>query len=101
MFNGNDLKQIESRGSSADAVDAQIERFKKGFPWMKICAPATPEKGISVLDEGAVARAVSYYDSASISGKCKFVPASGAASRMFKDLFAGLDRIREGKRACR
>lgn len=97
MFNGNDLKQIESRGSSADAVDAQIERFKKGFPWMKICAPATPEKGISVLDEGAVTRAVSYYDSASISGKCKFVPASGAASRMFKDLFAGLDRIREGK----
>ena len=51
MFNSDDLKQIESRGSSAAVVEQQIERFKKGFPWMKISAPATPQKGISVLTE--------------------------------------------------
>lgn len=50
MFNEDDVRQIESRGSSVSAVDRQIERFKKGFPWMKIVAPATPEKGITVLD---------------------------------------------------
>lgn len=97
MFNEDDVRQIESRGSSVAAVDRQIERFKKGFPWMKICAPATPARGIAVLDEKAADAAVQYYETASINGKCKFVPASGAASRMFKDLFAGLDTLRGGK----
>ena len=97
MFNEDDVRQIESRGSSVAAVDRQIERFKKGFPWMKICAPATPGNGIVVMDADAVSKAVAYYDSASIDGKCKFVPASGAASRMFKDLFSGLDKLRAGE----
>ena len=97
MFNEGDVKQIESRGSSVAAIDRQIERFKKGFPWMRICAPATPFKGISVMDADDVSKAVAYYASAKVAGKCKFVPASGAASRMFKDLFSGLDRLREGK----
>ena len=97
MFNSDDLKQIESRGSSAAVVEQQIERFKKGFPWMKISAPATPQKGISVLTEKEADEAVRYYESAHVDGKCKFVPASGAASRMFKDLFAGLDSLKEGK----
>lgn len=97
MFNSDDLKQIESRGSSAAVVEQQIERFKKGFPWMKIQAPATPEKGIKVLSEQDADNAVNYYGAAQVNGKCKFVPASGAASRMFKDLFAGLDALKEGK----
>lgn len=97
MFNEDDVRQIESRGSSVSAVDRQIERFKKGFPWMKIVAPATPEKGITVLDGERAEAAVRYYERAEIAGKCKFVPASGAASRMFKDLFAGLDMLKEGK----
>ena len=97
MFNSDDIRQIESRGSSAAVVERQIERFKKGFPWMKISAPATPGKGIAVLSEKEAEDAVKYYESASVNGKCKFVPASGAASRMFKDLFAGLDALKEGK----
>ena len=64
---------------------------------MKIVAPATPERGIQVLDEAAVEAAAKYYDGAAINGKCKFVPASGAASRMFKDLFSGLDALKAGK----
>ena len=97
MFNNEDIKQIEQRGSSVQTVQDQVERFKKGFPWMKIVAPATPEKGILVLDEAAVEAAGKYYEAAKINGKCKFVPASGAASRMFKDLFSGLDALKEGK----
>lgn len=97
MFNNEDIRQIEQRGSSVKTVEEQVERFKKGFPWMKIVAPATPEKGILVLDEAAVKAAGEYYDRASMNGKCKFVPASGAASRMFKDLFSGLDSLKEGK----
>ena len=97
MLRKEDLKQIEQRGSTAAAVEEQIERFKKGFPWMKIVAPATPERGIQVLDEAQAEAAVKYYEAARINGKCKFVPASGAASRMFKDLFSGLDALKEGK----
>ena len=75
---------------------AQIERFRKGFPWLDIVAPATPGKGIEVLDEKAATEAAAYADKARVAGKCKFVPASGAASRMFKDIFAGMDVLRGG-----
>ena len=97
MFRKEDIIQIEQRGSSVQTVEQQVERFKQGFPWMKIVAPATPERGIQVLDEAAVEAAAKYYDGATINGKCKFVPASGAASRMFKDLFSGLDALKAGK----
>ena len=97
MLRKEDLKQIEQRGSSVQAVEEQIDRFKKGFPWMKIVAPATPQRGILVLDEAQADAAVKYYEGAQINGKCKFVPASGAASRMFKDLFSGLDALKDGK----
>lgn len=46
MFTKEDIAQIEQRGSSVQTVEEQVERFKKGFPWLKIVAPATPEKGI-------------------------------------------------------
>ena len=97
MFTKEDIAQIEQRGTTVQTVADQVERFKMGFPWMKIVAPATPEKGIKVLDADEVEAAVQYYEAASINGKCKFVPASGAASRMFKDLFSGLDALKEGK----
>ena len=96
MFTKEDVAQIEQRGTTVQTVADQVERFKKGFPWMKIIAPATPEKGIQVLSQEEVEAAVKYYESAAINGKCKFVPASGAASRMFKDLFSGLDAFKEG-----
>ena len=97
MFTDKDIRQIESRGSSVETAKGQVERFKKGFPWMKIEAPATPERGITVLTDTQADEAAAYYDKAEVHGKCKFVPASGAASRMFKDLFSGLDKLREGQ----
>ena len=97
MFNQKDTQQIEERGVSLRQVKEQIDHFKNGFPWMKIVGPATPDRGIMVLDAQAVQQAVSYYKNADIKGKSKFVPASGAASRMFKDMFSGLASLEEGK----
>lgn len=97
LFNQEDIRQIESRGSSVKTAQQQLERFKKGFPWMKIVGPATPERGIVVMDEAQAESAAKYYEQAKISGKCKFVPASGAASRMFKDIFAGLAKLEGGE----
>ena len=97
MFSQEDIKQIKDRGSDVKTVQQQVERFKKGFPWMKIVGAATPQRGIVVLDEAQADAAVAYYEQASIDGKCKFVPASGAASRMFKDIFSGLDKLEKGE----
>lgn len=72
-------------------INAELERFKKGFPWLDIVAPATPGRGIEVLTADQASRAEEYCDSADVAGRCKFVPASGAASRMFKDIFAGAE----------
>lgn len=96
MFTHEDIQQIEASGASVKTVTGQVERFKKGFPWMKIISAATPDRGICVLSPEEEDAAVSYYDKAVVRGKCKFVPASGAASRMFKDIFAGLDKLQSG-----
>ncbi len=97
MFTEEDIAQIEGRGASLETVQAQVERFKKGFPWMKIVAPATPGNGIKVLSEEDARESVDYYRRASFEGSCKFVPASGAASRMFKDMFSGLEKLKAGE----
>lgn len=78
-------------------VESQVERFKKGFPWLDIIAAATPERGIRVLTEAETDAAVAYEPAFPVRGRCKFVPASGAASRMFKDIFAGLDQLKKGE----
>ena len=72
-------------------INAELERIKKGFPWLDIAAPATPGRGIEVLTEEEAARAEAYAENTEVAGRCKFVPASGAASRMFKDIFAGAE----------
>lgn len=79
-------------------MNAQIERFRKGFPWLDIVAAATPGRGIEVLSEKRQAEAAAYADTATVAGKCKFVPASGAASRMFKDIFAGQENANDATR---
>jgi len=72
----------------------EIEMFKNGFPWMKIIAAATPGHGIMVPNDELVNSCIHIAEDA-MAGKlvkqfkiAKFVPASGAASRMFKDLFS-------------
>ncbi|MBP5504629.1 MAG: DUF4301 family protein [Bacteroidales bacterium] len=97
MFTKDDIRQIESRGASVAQVEEQVERFKKGFPALKIVNAAVPGRGIKVLTDTEVTAAADYYNKATVNGRCKFVPASGAASRMFKDMFAGLDKLEGGE----
>ena len=64
---------------------------------MKIVGPATPERGIKVLSDKEADAAIDYLSKASVKGKSKFVPASGAASRMFKDMFNAHAALESGK----
>ena len=92
MFTKSDLKQINERGSELDVVNIQIENFKKGFPFLKLEKPATPGDGIIILDQKEIDSLIGLYDQNSQQKQImKFVPASGAASRMFKLLFEFLD----------
>jgi hypothetical protein len=97
MFTQKDIAQIEARGAKLQTIEEQIDRFKQGFPAMKIAGAAVPGRGIKVLSDAETAAAAQYYSTAKVDGKCKFVPASGAASRMFKDMFAGLDKLEAGE----
>lgn len=79
-------------------TEEQIGCFKRGFPWLEIIAPATPARGIEVTTEESRAACVEYSSSAEVAGRVKFVPASGAASRMFKDIFAGMEKPNDSVR---
>ena len=70
-------------------IQKQIEWFEKGYPHRRLLRPATIGDGIRKLGE-AESRALQreYEDALCEKSVCKFVPASGAASRMFRDLGA-------------
>ncbi|NBA85373.1 DUF4301 family protein [Emticicia sp. CRIBPO] len=95
MFTDKDLSQIEKRGSDVETVKQQIEDFKSGFPFMQVLKAATVGDGLIRLDEAAKEQYIALFDAQAPKLKLlKFVPASGAASRMFKSLFSAKD---EGK----
>lgn len=79
-------------------TEQQLKYFREGFPWMKIDAPAVPGRGIAVMTPGEEDECIAYLQKAAVKGKVKFVPASGAASRMFKDIFGGLDQPNDAVR---
>ncbi|MBQ1228175.1 MAG: DUF4301 family protein [Alistipes sp.] len=96
MFSREDLQQIESHGLTLSQVEQQIENFRQGFPYLKIVRAASAGDGVQVLSEEEVASAVERYEKLSEELRVvKFVPASGAATRMFKELF---EYINEDKR---
>ncbi len=98
MFSEKDLKQIAKRGSEVETVEEQIENFKTGFPFIKAKKAATIGDGIIKLEEAEVQEYTRLFDQEAARKKLlKFVPASGAASRMFKALFAAKDEGKGGK----
>lgn len=89
MFTKQDLDQIASHGLSLRQVEQQIDNFRKGFPYLNIISSATVGNGIRAIDESQADKLRAEYRAVAREVKIeKFVPASGAATRMFKDLFA-------------
>ena len=90
MLSQEDLQQIASKGISQEKIEMQLNEFKTGFPFLKLEAAASLGKGIISPDEGEREKYIQQWKDYKAQGKkiVKFVPASGAASRMFKDMFA-------------
>jgi hypothetical protein len=88
MFTEKDLQLFAQKGIEQSQVLNQVERFEKGFPFANLAAAATINNGIIKFDQLKVSSLIDFYNQASSDLEVlKFVPASGAASRMFKDLF--------------
>jgi hypothetical protein len=87
IFNKGDLNDIRARGMRPEKVLRQIETFKRGFPFQRMLRPCTVGDGIISLEYKEIERLCRVYERGALSGRAmKFVPASGAASRMFKVL---------------
>ena len=94
MFTEEDIKQFSEKGIDEKTVERQLDLFKTGFPFKKLYAAASAEKGVSKYSESQRAAYVDVWNEYSKNDEVKlvkFVPASGAASRMFKNMFAFLD----------
>ncbi|MDR2692139.1 MAG: DUF4301 family protein [Dysgonamonadaceae bacterium] len=93
MFTQQDLRQLNAKGISIDRIEEQLACFKNGFPYLPVYASASVEKGIMCIPSCEQIGFLNRWNDYLKTDKkiVKFVPASGAASRMFKDLFEFLD----------
>ena len=90
-----DKQQLETLNISIDQVERQINQFKTGFPYSDLVAPATIGNGIIKFTDAEVQELIKqfeedkeYYDI------LKFIPASGAASRMFKTIYSFVEEYK-------
>lgn len=92
MINDSDRMQLREKGISEEQLNKEMERFRTGFPYLKLYGAAGIGKGIFRPDDKCAARCVKAWDRYCRDHKVvKFVPASGAASRMFKNMYAFLN----------
>lgn len=94
MFTTEDLARFEAKKITSKQVISQLNDFKQGFPYLELSGSASIDKGIYKLDESAENDFLAAWDLYlnEDHNVQKFVPASGAASRMFKDLFEFLEK---------
>lgn len=99
LFSRKDKKQLAMLGIPCEVALGQVENFRKGFPYLDITKPATVGQGIIRLESHELDKFIGDFDG--YKGKLtKFVPASGAATRMFKHLFEFIDDYPKKKEAC-
>ncbi len=93
MLSQEDKRQLSAKGISEEQIKRQLGQFKTGFPFLRLEGAAAIGRGIVAPTEAERKKYVDAWQQFKAAGKqvVKFVPASGAASRMFKDMFAFAD----------
>ena len=93
MLSEKDLKQIAQKGITPEQIENQLNEFKTGFPFLKLEAAAGIGRGIIAPNADERKKYEDIWNQYKAAGNkiVKFVPASGAASRMFKNMFAFVD----------
>jgi hypothetical protein len=88
LLSTSDIETLKSKGISSDRILEQFNIFAHGSLILKLEKPCTAGDGIVRLDASESHKYLELYESFSRTGKIiKFVPASGAASRMFRHLY--------------
>lgn len=89
MLTDTDLQQLKNKSISTDTLEYQLSCFKNGFPYADLQKAATIGDGIIGLSNDEIPQLINDFEEVCSKGldASKFVPASGAATRMFKDLF--------------
>jgi hypothetical protein len=93
MLSPTDELILTKKGIDKTTVQEQLNAFAIGFPYLEIKSATEPGKGIVRMNENEISETLDYWEKylqTNVS-VIKFVPASGAASRMFKDLFEFLE----------
>ena len=93
MLTTEDKALLARKGITEGQIEAQLQTFRKGFPFLRLKAAASLDNGILALSPEDCRRYEDVWNAYKAEGKAvtKFVPASGAASRMFKNMFEFLD----------
>lgn len=88
-----DKQVLLEKGISEDVLMEQLKSFEDGFPFLELSAAASVDKGIKIISSADEKYYLDVWDNYCTTEKriVKFVPASGAASRMFKDLYGFID----------
>ena len=95
MLSDRDRKEIVEQGFDIGVVESQLRNFKEGFPSLKLVSAATINNGVVAIPEADIPKYIAIYDG--FEGKSvKFVPASGAATRMFRALYEMRDDLKNG-----
>lgn len=91
-YTKEDLKTFKQRDIKAEQIDRQLENFQKGFRPVELSEPAVTDNGIRCINPEEEEALLENYEAACQNrSMIKMVPASGSATRMFKDLFHFLD----------
>ena len=93
LYTSEDKELLNKKGISESKIEAQLKNFEQGFPFLKLRAAASVGNGIIAPAVEEAEKYVKVWNDYKAEGHSitKFVPASGAASRMFKNMFEFLN----------
>ena len=88
-----DLQLLQEKDISPAQIEAQLQYYVTGFPYLTIVAAASVERCIKRIEKDSESKYLDAWQHYLKSGKTitKFIPASGAASRMFQGLYAFIE----------
>ncbi|TVZ26612.1 uncharacterized protein DUF4301 [Gillisia sp. Hel_I_86] len=93
-FSQKDIAQIQEKGLSVKEIEGQIAIFERGNKAVNILAAATLGNGITKVDSKQAEKFIGIYEDLKHNLKIiNFIPASGAATRMFKELYVFVENF--------
>jgi hypothetical protein len=97
FFSKNDIDQIKKNSLTLEQINSQLSLLHRGTPFVNLDRPCTVGDGIQKLTPDKIKKCIHLYETRGLKKKLvKFVPASGAATRMFKKLIKIYHVLKQG-----